>query len=400
MKNVLRLPPFLLVSCLAACAAAPDDEPTPEPEWQPPPFVHDCLEGSTDEQGDATWLDATETHRIEDVELCEDDLDWYRLDVPAHAWVSVEVLIDGDGTWDGDGTDFDLLELDADGDELWASAHEQPFERLAWVNTTDEPVTRWLLVDGYNGSTGSYDLDVQTLPWTDDLECDDLFSELDRSDESGPCNRIIQFPQGQDGDGYHVSHLPHYSNLRREIVHLVRYAAAKTLAQYPGTPSLALMDMTEQDGDTPGRMVGSLRHPEGTHANGNDLDIAYYQNGDDNEGRAICDNDNYFCTGDPYLLDAERTAYFLAAIFEHPEVRVVGVDTATVYPLRTAADDLRARGLIGSAEHLRFDSKLAYGDGWPFHHHHMHFSWNWETGYERDFVEGCGVAGVRYLAGE
>jgi hypothetical protein len=36
---------------------------------------------------------------------------------------------------------------------------------------------------------------------------------------------------------------------------------------------------------------------------------------------------------------------------------------------------------------------MAYGSGWPFHHHHMHFSWVWEGSWERDLqVDGCMVA--------
>jgi hypothetical protein len=140
--------------------------------------------------------------------------------------------------------------------------------------------------------------------------------------------------------------------------------------------------MGQWDGDIPGRMEGQLRHPEGTHVNGNDIDIAYYQTGSDNYGRVVCPpNDNYFCTGDPTLLDARRTAYFMIQLMKSPFLRVIGVDPKIATELKAAAQDLKSEGLITSSEVSRLNSYMAYGSGWPFHHHHMHFSWAWESGF-------------------
>ena len=156
--------------------------------------------------------------------------------------------------------------------------------------------------------------------------------------------------------------------------------------------SVGLLDMSQRDGDTPGRMRGQLRHPEGTHVNGNDIDIAYYQTGDDNLGRPVCVNDNYFCTADPILLDDERSAYFIVQLFDSPLTRVIGVDTLIAPRLQAALPGLEDAGLITSTQRSRFNQKLAYGDGWPFHHHHMHLSWSWEDGHERGQApEGCMV---------
>jgi hypothetical protein len=193
----------------------------------------------------------------------------------------------------------------------------------------------------------------------------------------------MQFPNAVSGDqGYLVTHEQHYSNLRREVAYLVQWATAQVEAEFPGTNPLALMDMGQADGDTPGRLDDSLRHPEGTHINGNDIDIAYYQTGEDNMGRAVCENDGYNCTGEAYLLDAERTAYFMAMLMRSSYVRVIGVDTEVAEDVFIAVDDLRRDGMINSTDVSNLETYMVYStSGWPFHHHHMHLSWDWEDGH-------------------
>ncbi len=228
------------------------------------------------------------------------------------------------------------------------------------------------------------------------MDCDDFYPGTANT-ETGPCNRIMQHPGANaDADGYFVEHEAHYSNIRREVAYLVDYAAAEVAAAFPGTNPLALMDMSEDDGSTPGTMVSSLRHPEGTHVEGNDMDIAYYQTGADNSGRVVCENDGYFCTEPPNILDAERSAYFMAMLFSSDNVRVIGVDTLIAEDLFDAADDLLATGMITQSQRNSFDSEMAYGEGWPFHHHHLHFSWSWESGFEGRSVvpDGCMVGPV------
>jgi hypothetical protein len=128
-------------------------------------------------------------------------------------------------------------------------------------------------------------------------------------------------------------------------------------------------------------MVGSLRHPEGTHVEGNDIDIAYYQTGSDNLGREVCESDGYFCTGPATLLEPRRTAYFMAMLIRSGDVRVIGVDPEIAEDVFDAADDLRSEGLLSASDISGLSSYLAYGDGWPFHQHHMHLSWTWESGH-------------------
>ena len=44
------------------------------------------------------------------------------------------------------------------------------------------------------------------------------------------------------------------------------------------------------------------------------------------------------------------------------------------------ANELKEEGIISGSQRQSLNAYLAYGDGWPFHHHHLHFSWDWEDG--------------------
>jgi len=353
-------------------------------------------------------LDGAHTQFV-GLELCSSDLDIYAFEVPAYSWLSFSIEIDGSG----DGTsDLDLYEIEhpdfpvadevdwlgesGDFDLLSYSAKTTDFERLAWYNPTSTPRTHHVLVYPYGSAYADYDIRIRTSDWHDDRDCEDVYSD---ALESGPCNRIMQFPNAVDGSqGYLVTHEQHYSNQRREIAYLVQWATAQVEAEFPGTKPLALMDMSQADGDTPGRLDGSLRHPEGTHVNGNDIDIAYYQTGADNMGRAVCDNDGYNCTGEAYLLDADRTAYFLAMLMRSPFIRVIGVDTVVAEDVLEAAAGLLSGGKLNASDVSNLETYMAYStDGWPFHHHHLHFSWQWESGHSGvDLLDWEGPVGCEF----
>ena len=392
---------FLLpIAGLFGCVQTRDQTETPE-EDPLPDFVDDCSSAQNETLQGASGLIAEDGKRYEDVSLCEDDIDTYRIDVPAFTWLSMEIFIDGKGK---NKTDLDLWEIDdptapvdsrmdlvddeAEENTIWYSAVEQPNESLAWYNDSDLVQTHFVQVVGYEGASADYDIEIRTSPFEEAQNCDDV--EEDTS-ESGPCNQILLFPQANRVDqGYLVSHSTHYSHLRREVIYLVRYAAAETVATFGDTNPLGLLDMSQADGDTPGRMDDQLRHPEGTHIEGNDIDIAYYQTGEDNLGRSVCDNDGYYCTSAPDILDARRSAFFIAKLMESPYLRVIGVDTMIATQLKDAAQDLRDEGLLRYRDVQRMDTYLAYGSGWPFHQHHMHFSWAWESGWEGESSEpGC-----------
>jgi len=394
--TLFRITTVFTALALSACTSLSGNEDMSEE--QPvddgipvlPDFAEDCDERVNDSIENVSGLVGDNNQRYENLELCEGDVDWYRVDIAPERWLSVEIMIHGSGANITDGTDLDLYETDEDGDNIWWSAVEEDYERLAWYNPSDQWVSRYLKIDAYGGSAAEYDIEIKRSKFHDGLSCDDFYED---DAEDGPCNRIMQFPQmNSDDDGYVVSHWAHYSNLRREVTYLVRYAAAQTAAHFDDTNPLGLLDMSERDGDTPGRMVGQLRHPEGTHVEGNDIDIAYYQTGDDNLGRSVCPEDGYFCTGDPDILDAERTVFFMSKLAESDKLRVLGVDPRIAAALKDEADTMEDDGVITTSDrNFFFSGQLAYGDGWPFHQHHMHLSWSWESGHEgRDIpVEGC-----------
>ena len=91
-----------------------------------------------------------------------------------------------------------------------------------------------------------------------------------------------------------------------------------------------------------------------------DLDIAYYQTGSDNLGRAVCENDGYNCMGPTTILDAERTAYFMAILARSPHMRVIGVDTEVAYDVFAAAEELEADGLLSATDVDRLEEHTAY----------------------------------------
>jgi hypothetical protein len=211
----------------------------------------------------------------------------------------------------------------------------------------------------------------------------------------GYCTQLIPFEPDQ-GPGYWDYPIPGetvgdqlYSYLRRDAVMLIKYAAAKVACKsadwdYGNFAPLGLGDMSEEDGSTPGTGTGSLRHPPGTHENGNDIDAAYYQLfSPDNLLRPVGDSyigteNQSHITGDPYALDVWRTALFVAYLSEHPDLRAVGVDGQVGLLLESALSQLVVLGWIDQA--LYESIPLAYevtnqGYGWYlFHHHHMHIS--------------------------
>lgn len=129
----------------------------------------------------------------------------------------------------------------------------------------------------------------------------------------------------------------------------------------------------------PGDVDRQPRHPQGTHVNGRDIDLAYFQaNTADNRLRAICTHtsngvDQYHCMAAPTTLDVWRTAMFLGTVFESPRTRVIGVDGQVGPLLLSALDQLCSDGWLSQTACT--NAVLAYettnmGQGWYLHHHH------------------------------
>ena len=202
--------------------------------------------------------------------------------------------------------------------------------------------------------------------------------------------------------------------IRQDVMQAVRYATAMTecLTQnwnYQAYMPLGLGDMSEGNGAIPGTAVGSPGHPAGTHVDGSDMDIAYYQLAQpDNKLRSVCGHvsngvDQYHCVSEPDILDKWRTAVFIAKIHDHPNLRVVGVDGRIGELMTQAIYQLCAAGWLGgnACENLQ----LAYetvdeGMGWyRFHHHHLHISITEPTGVFSNLPgleQGCMTPGCLF----
>lgn len=179
------------------------------------------------------------------------------------------------------------------------------------------------------------------------------------------------------------------SFIRRDVMMLVKYAAAMTDCQGRGWSfgtggRLGLGDMSEASGAIPGTREGSPGHPAGTHVNGHDMDVAYFQTGTSNNYlRPVCPHtsggvEQYHCTGAPTGLDPWRTALFLGHLHASPALRVIGVDGQIGPLIDSALTQLCTDGWVtGSAcgRHSITWEATDTGRGWfRFHHHHFHFS--------------------------
>jgi hypothetical protein len=177
---------------------------------------------------------------------------------------------------------------------------------------------------------------------------------------------------------------------RLELAMLVNHATAKTVCKTADWKSgiggaVGLGDASEATGAIPGTSIGSPAHPAGTHTNGRDWDLGYYQalGSPDNHLRPVCPHteegvDQNHCTEPPTTLDAWRTAYLIGTLLESARVRAIGVDGKVGPVIASAMTELCAQGWIDKA--ACGDERFVYeetdqGLGWYyFHHHHLHVS--------------------------
>lgn len=215
------------------------------------------------------------------------------------------------------------------------------------------------------------------------------------------CGELIRF-NPTEADGYidypengETEANQYRSWLRRDAVMVIQYAAAKVACkakdwEFGNGGPVGLIDMSEQNGAIPGTSVGSPGHPDGTHTNGRDIDLAYFQTGTaNNRARPICNHydanyaEAYHCTSAPDKLDPWRQALFIAALYEYPSLRVIGCDGQAGPIIEEAFDTLCDLGWISQS--ICYKNKLTYevtnqGYGWYyFHHHHIHVSFNAPT---------------------
>lgn len=238
-------------------------------------------------------------------------------------------------------------------------------------------------------------------------DCSGVLPKRDCTGTAAYCGELSSF-EPKYGTGYEdypingeTASNQYRSYARRDMQMLVKYAAAyvdcKAKSWNTGNGGvLGLGDMSEANGAIPGTSVGQPGHPAGTHVNGNDMDIAYFQAGTpDNKLRPICTHvsggkDQYHCVAPPDKLDLWRTSLFLGALFSSEIVRVIGVDGQVGTLVEQTMLSLCASGWLPQYSCDNMQGKfgtakqygLAYetvdnGYGWYyFHHHHLHVSLN------------------------
>ncbi len=211
------------------------------------------------------------------------------------------------------------------------------------------------------------------------------------------CGEVIAF-EPDEGPGYwdypingETTTDEYRSYARRDLVMLIKWATAVVDCKAAGWSGgngepLGLGDMSEANGNIPGSRENDPGHPAGTHEDGNDMDIGYYQTAGvpDNKLRPICPHteggqEAYHCTGAPTTLDVWRNALFLGLLFQSPRTRVIGVDGKVGPLVEQAMDVLCGQGWLDGTPCTQ-NRALAYettdqGQGWfYFHLHHLHIS--------------------------
>ena len=376
-------------------------------------------------QSAATALPAGDGGVTPDLTICAADKDWYSVSVPPGKITMVGVKF-AQSTGD-----LDMQAYSQGGQCLgnrythaycglsYPRSYEVDEEYLSFLNggTSGERSYAVQVQGRTTAVTNVYSLNTQTVAWQDGRDCTEV-------DASTPCNgggslataKLIQFPFADPsdpylGDSYRFDSMSNYRWLRRETIALVRYAIKETQAKFASTKPIGLIDMCQHNAITPGYDVNDPRHPESTHDQGSNIDIAYYTtlasagSLEYNEARIICgpvetgagsNNDGSFCTAaaaTQHVVDLPRQVYFMSKLFESARVRVIGADRVIAPLLQAEATRQKNAGDITATVAAKFTSKLAFGDGWPFHHHHIHLSLQWwgtaKPG-ERAPADGCG----------
>jgi hypothetical protein len=330
------------------------------------------------------------------VDLCSGDIDWYKVTFPKGHIGTVGA------TFNHIQGDLDLMLYDASGkflgNRLWQGGpenypanyrgNESNYEFLSVLNQK-EAITAYFKVQGFSGAKNSYTLEAKSAEWKDGPLCTAFYSEAECAGYTGAqAGNLQQFPFPQADDtyvpnGYMFDSYGSYRWLRRELIMLVRHGIHEVQQQFNGTTALGLIDMCDKEGITPGYDVGDPRHPESTHDQGGNIDIAYYQTDGNSSAESVCgpnntDNDGYFCTSiNNHIMDVPRSTFFMVALANHPRIRVIGVDKLLAPLIEQQAQTFVSQGVITQTEYNKLMSHMAYGDGWPFHHHHMHVSMKW-----------------------
>ena len=398
----------------AAATEVPDVEPTAELDESEPAEATDEMRGAEGlmpeaptaarSRGDFEPNDARQSAAdaplgaTQTLSITKGDEDWYRVVVPARTITRVGI------EFKHAAGDLDLVAYDGQGNLLGSrNGAEYPYAYRGQETNTEYygfysekgGSVYYIRVLGHAGAQNTYSLHHHQYAYKDGQTCTGAgFSLADCDGRGSNGSGLIPFPfpdpsDSVVGDGYDFASYSNYRFARRELVMLVRHALAETRKAFPGTKPLSLIDICQMDGITPGYDVGDPRHPQSTHDQGGNIDISYFQTDGANDAEIVCNDgashaDGY-CTSaatQKHTVDLPRQAYFMAKLFASPRTRVIGVDTVLAPLLRSAAQSLASlpagdRRKISQSELSSFSSHMAYGSGWPYHHHHIHLSLQW-----------------------
>jgi len=328
---------------------------------------------------------------------CEDDADWFRIEVPANQLVHVLATVPKKLT-----SNLDAYAYTEDGTllgGLWRETEPHPSFALPY-ETTEEGFGFYGAATGATyfvkvvprspTHAGAYKIWAHATEWKDGPTCAKVgYSPDECTGGALGAQTLWMFPYMNPTDsfvgaGYMFDEFSNYRYLRRETMMLIRYAISEVSRQFPGTTALGLADMCQRNGITPGYEVGKPRHPGNSHDQGGNIDVAYYQTGKDNHVRVICDAkggsatpDDYYCldsAATTHIVDLPRTVYFVVALTRDPRFRAAGVDRVIGPIMQKEAERQRDAGIITSAELTAYTAHVVWGDGWPAHHHHLHLS--------------------------
>jgi hypothetical protein len=341
--------------------------------------------------------------------VCADDDDWYRLTVVPGGITTVGIRFDNERG------DLDLLAYDAAGrffaSRVGLETYSGPYR---YYETDEEYLSGLSMVSAYTfflrarGATSEasnpYLLELEWTDWQDGPSCTDIYDLAECEGRPGGELKLIQLPFPDPagayiGAGYLIDTVPNYLWARREVIMAIRHAIHQVQLRFPGSNPLGIIDICQRDGITPGYDIGHPRHPPQTHDQGGNIDVAYYQTASDNHARIVCDgdgqsNDGSYCTNvDNHIVDIPRTAYFLAMVARYGRFRVAGVDQLLAPLILDGAAELVDQGVLEAEDLQSLEQRVAYGEGWPFHHHHMHISFHWwfnKAGQRPQPAVGCG----------
>ena len=331
--------------------------------------------------------------------ICDGDEDWFRVEVPAGTIAKVGIQFQhAQG-------DLDLVVYDEAGELVGSRLGPiYPYSQYREYETGSEYYglysqnggsVYYLRAVGYDNATAAYGLEVTHIPYEDGSDCEGAGYTTDECVGTGANGSGLlpfPFPDPEDtyvGEGYQFDTFGNYRFGRREVIMAVRYALHETTETFGAADALGLVDFADITGTTPGYDVGDPRHPESTHDQGGNIDIAYWQTDGSNDADIICNdgsvhNDGYCSSAavDSHVVDLERQAFFMAKLQYGGRLRVIGVDQVIAPLIEDAADALGALPdgdpkKLTSVEVSTLKSKMAYGSGWPYHHHHIHVSYQW-----------------------